>query len=342
MGILLRNSGCRMRRYLMAGLKTVMLENRYLRITVLESKGADIVELLYKPLDIDILFKTPWGIESPASYTPSSTNPPGSFLDYYEGGWQTIFPVGGGPDTINGGYVGRHGELHTIPWELTVLKDAPDEVAIQLAVQTRRLPFLITKTITLREDSKSLQIVERIKNLSSVSFECMWGNHPAFGEPFLDDSVELTTSFQKAVIVNEALPEASNLKAGVYDWPLLKTKSGGIVDFTPIQNAGKDAANQIFLTSAAADKVWCALTNHNLKFGFKMIWDSDVFGSAWIWQENNATSKYPWYKRAKVLAVEPFSSYPAGIENARRQGNLVVFKPEELKEEQIQVEFFTL
>jgi hypothetical protein len=62
-----RNYGCRIREYLYRDLKTVILENELLRISILVDKGTDIFEFLFKPLDLDVLWHSFNGIRSPGN-----------------------------------------------------------------------------------------------------------------------------------------------------------------------------------------------------------------------------------------------------------------------------------
>ncbi|MQG21982.1 MAG: hypothetical protein FI688_00715, partial [SAR202 cluster bacterium] len=43
------------------GLKTVILENKHIRIQILSDKGADISSFVHKATDTEFMFKTPWG-----------------------------------------------------------------------------------------------------------------------------------------------------------------------------------------------------------------------------------------------------------------------------------------
>lgn len=58
-----RNSGCRITVDIYFGdIPAVMLENEFIRMTVLAGRGADVVEFLYKPLDVDLVWLTSNGI----------------------------------------------------------------------------------------------------------------------------------------------------------------------------------------------------------------------------------------------------------------------------------------
>lgn len=52
-----RNHQCRTDEFLWRGHRLIVLENELLRIGVLASKGADLVELRYKPRDLDLLWR---------------------------------------------------------------------------------------------------------------------------------------------------------------------------------------------------------------------------------------------------------------------------------------------
>ena len=61
-----RNHGCRISdAWTFQGMRTLILENELLRVTVLVDKGSDIVEFRYKPFDLDFLFLSPGGIRNP-------------------------------------------------------------------------------------------------------------------------------------------------------------------------------------------------------------------------------------------------------------------------------------
>nr|BAJ46972.1 hypothetical protein HGMM_F40C01C13 [Candidatus Caldarchaeum subterraneum] len=56
--------------------------------------------------------------------------------------------------------------------------------------------------------------------------------------------------------------------------------------------------------------------------GFEMIWDVSIFRYLWFWQNYN-TPDYPWYGRAWNIALEPCTSYPAGLPEQVKHGTHV-------------------
>ena len=152
-----RKHGCRLQLYERRGLRHLVLENRALRVTVLPDKGADIVELRLKALDLDVLWTSPTGLRDPRITIPSSDGV-GAMMDLYEGGWQEIVPSGGPSSTHLGATWGQHGESTTLPWEIQVVEDAPDHLAVTLRVRLLRYPLTLCKTLHLRGDRAVLEI----------------------------------------------------------------------------------------------------------------------------------------------------------------------------------------
>ncbi len=113
-------------------MKTLTMEKELIRVSILVDKGTDIFEFLYKPLDLDVLWHSFNGIRSPATFTASKENPDGVFLDYYEGGWQELFPSIGDACTYRGAHIGTHGEVCHTPWGYRIEQDRPQEISTSL------------------------------------------------------------------------------------------------------------------------------------------------------------------------------------------------------------------
>ena len=79
-----RNYGCRITEYIYRGLRTIILENELIRVTILADKGSDIIEFLHKPTDTDFLWRSPLGVKDPSIFVPTTASPRGAFLDDYE------------------------------------------------------------------------------------------------------------------------------------------------------------------------------------------------------------------------------------------------------------------
>jgi hypothetical protein len=88
-----RNWGARILEYEHKGMQVVFLENEKLKVGVLVDKGTDVIEFNHKPTDTDFVWLAPGGVRNPTSYLSTAPDPLATFLDYYPGGWQEIFPT---------------------------------------------------------------------------------------------------------------------------------------------------------------------------------------------------------------------------------------------------------
>src|SRR5262245_1258195 len=102
--------------------RPLLLENDLLSATVLLDKGADIHCLIYKPRKLDVLWKTPWGLKRPAPGVPSCAESTAAWLEIYPGGWQEIFPNGGGACTYKRAELNMHGEASVTTWDAEILE----------------------------------------------------------------------------------------------------------------------------------------------------------------------------------------------------------------------------
>jgi hypothetical protein len=75
-----------------AGAQVAVLENENIRVKVVPEKGSDIVEIVYKKRNLNLLYESPIGFRRFGTLSAPSVTGDSSFLDFYEGGWQDIVP----------------------------------------------------------------------------------------------------------------------------------------------------------------------------------------------------------------------------------------------------------
>jgi hypothetical protein len=313
-----RNWGCRVcDEWTYKGMRACVLENELLRITVLVDKGTDIIEFLYKPRDIDFMWRTPMGWRNPATFTPTVASAAGSFLDLYGGGWQECFPAGGGPCTSKGAEFGVHGEVALLPWHGKIVKDTPEEIAAKFWVRTVRTPFYLEKTLSLKANSPVLTLAERVVNEGEEEMELMWGHHPVFGVPLLSDKCRVDAPAKTVEVQSPPQDPNSRLPEGQrFSWPNCKTVDGKDVDISIIPGPDTGSHDLAFLMDF--EDGWYALTNSEKKVGVGMRWDIEVMPYCWFWMMYGGGHGYPWYGRCYNVALEPWTSYP-GVNFTRAQ-----------------------
>jgi len=323
-----RKHGCRILEYRQCGLRTVTLENRALRVTVLPDKGSDIVELRLKALDLDVLWASPSGLRDPRTTRPSSEGV-GAFMDLYEGGWQEILPSGGPPSIHAGTSWGQHGETATLPWEYRIEADTTDHVAVALRVRLLRYPLTVHKVLRLRDERATLELSETLTNEADEPIDLMWGHHPTVGAPFLSAACRLQLPGGTVRVPPEAAFERQRAGPGATgEWPRVQARDGSALDLSCMPAPGARTAEFLYVTDVPEG--WFAISNGELGAGFGMCWDPGVFRHVWYWQVARGAFGYPWYGRTYSMALEPWTSWPGdGLAAAVHEGTALTLAPGE-------------
>jgi hypothetical protein len=236
-----RNWGARVREYQVKGMRAVFLENERLRVGVLADRGTDVIEFNYKPRDLDFVWLTAGGVRNPTRYVSTSPDPVATYMDYYPGGWQEILPSGGPPSTYRGAQFGQHGEVTQLPWDYEIVADEPAAVAVRFRVRGQKSPLLLEKTLRLAAGEPCLEVTERAVNDSPVDYEAMWGQHLAFGPPFLAPGCRITLPEGATVLPHPVpiAPGGRRVAAGrTYTWPLAQAEDGTSVDLSVVPDRG--------------------------------------------------------------------------------------------------------
>ncbi|WP_433190425.1 DUF4432 family protein [Actinoallomurus sp. CA-150999] len=306
-----RNWGCRVHEITLAGLRAIVLENELLRVTVLADKGGDVVEFCHKPRDLDFAWLAPAGLRDPRDVAGGAADDAALFHDQYEGGWQEVFPNGGAPSTYRGAALAQHGEVAGLRWDAVIVEDDPGAVAVRLTVRTRRLPFRLAKTFRLTSGEPTLTIEEELHNESGVDLDAMWGHHIVFGAPFLRPGARIRMPEGVHVMPHETAinpPERRVGEAG--PWPV----PDGVTDLSVVPEPG--APSDIVYLTGFTDG-WYEVAD-----ALRVEWDASVLPYVWMWQELGAWRDYPWWGRAYVVGLEPFSSLPTnGLAEAVENGS---------------------
>lgn len=325
-------SGCRISdEWTYQDLQALVLENHLLRVVVLVGKGSDIVEFRYKPLDLDFLLHMPGGMRNPRQYTPSAYTS-GAFIDYYSGGWNEVLPNGGPGVIYKGAALGQHGEISLIPWQYTILEQTAERVSVSLSVRPLRTPFYLQKTLSLERGRAVLTIEETLTNEAGMTMDLMWGQHIAFGRPFLDEGARVDVAPCR-ILAHAIMPdyEPRRFQPGAENnWPLLPTPDGSLADASDIPAFGKAEAQEMAYLLDLTDG-WYAITNPQRQAGFGIRFDHHLYRYIWYWQQlGNVAKGAPWWGRLHTTALEPWTSFPTnGLLEAIENGSALQLAPGE-------------
>lgn len=321
-----RNYGCRVQDKLrIHGYRAVVLENEKLEVTVLPDKGADIISLTYKPKDIDFMWRSPYGLDDNEKPYRGDRN----FLEMYEGGWQEILPTGSGGGVYKNARFMFHGETPYLPWTWEIIEDTPACVAVRFSVTCKKMPIRAERIMRLRSHQSELEIEETVENLSPEGFHFMWGHHPAIGAPFLSEHCTLQLPTEHGVLI-ERIWKDDSVQNGEIHWPYLPNG----IDLSRIRPEGDESKFMIMMDQLSRGSY--QIVNSQLKLGVEMNWDLSVMPYLWLWMNFNGEAGYPWYKRAYLMAVEPWTSIiydgTDGLNEAIANGSAVYLSPGDTKD----------
>jgi galactose mutarotase-like enzyme len=290
---------------------------------------------------MDFVWLTAGGVRNPTSYLSTSPDPLATFMDFYPGGWQEIFPNGGAPSSYLGAGFGQHGEVSNLPWDYEIVEDEEDSVAVKFSVKTQKTPFYLEKELRLRSGESRLLVEETLTNESEMSLHAMWGHHLAFGRPFLEEGCRIRLPEGATVIPHgrPTHPEGRRVKGDRnYAWPFAAGVSGEEVDLSVLPEPGT-LPEMLYLTDLSDG--YYEIENPEKGLGLRVRWDVGQMPYLWFWQEYGASGFYPWYGRHYNIGLEPFSSFPTnGLEEAVDNGTALSIGARERRRFSFRAEVF--
>jgi len=269
------------------GLRTVVLENRLLRVVILPEAGAKIWQITYKPFDADLLWNNP-------RIAPARLPVNSRYDDVWSGGWDELFP-NDEVALIEGESYPDHGELWTGEWQAESFSSV-DEVGVRLRCVTPISSIEVEKTIRLRRVPACLEFRHRFTNRGRTAFPFLWKLHPAMAV-----SPQHRIDFPPMqVVVEPAFPGTLSGAPAVGEWPVVKTANGSV------------DLRRVYGTQMKGN--WCALTNSETGLACGWQFDPEVFRCCWLF------ATYGGWRNYNVAVLEPCTGYPLNFEAMKAAG----------------------
>lgn len=283
---------------------TLELGGDDIALTIDPGRGADILSLVHRRTGVDVLFRTPWREHADAvcaGRTPSTLDPDAVWLEHYRGGWQTLFPNAGPARSVCGAPVPFHGEASAVPWEV----DAVSRDAASLHVDLFSVPVSIERTVRLAGPTATVE--DRLLNRSGAGLDVDYVQHPAFGGEFLAGDVRIDAGARRFTSDPGSATDAA--PGSEHAWPWASGEEGDIL----LGSLPADGSSRsVFGWLDDFSEHRASIVNRDLGLAAHLAWDGEHLPYAWFWQESNATATFPWYKRARVVAIEPASTTTSG------------------------------
>jgi hypothetical protein len=298
------------------GSDRVVIESDALRVSLNTAVGGTITAIEHKGLGASVLGRTPWKTEAGPAASISAPDER-TWLRHYEGGWPLLFPNGGEACAFEGAFHGFHGEASLAPWDAEV-----DAAAVRLARRFATIPVEMHREIVV--SGELLTIQETVRMQGAQPIRVMWGHHPTFGSDLLAGPFEIQSGARHIMIDGRYDPDRNPLTPGaVGRWPSVPGKTGSFDLSRPEGPMAALACLHDF------DSAWVSIRRLDDSVGAALSWDPGVFPYAWLWYELGGTPEPPWCGKARLIGVEPNTTWPAnGLADAdRRGGRLMTLLP---------------
>ncbi len=285
----------------MAGLIT--LGGSGITVTLDPSLGGEIVQI-----DVDgvgLLASYDWTVPVPASRSSSYGDARLDWLSEYRGRWQLLVPNAGAGCVVDGAPLPFHGEWSRC--HVDVIIHEQHRVVVRGGL---RLPFVVEREVQVLESPRRVSVTTSITNVATSRQGFVWGEHPAFtAAP--GDRIDLP--------VGSVTDRVEPLTRPAAMWPF-EPETGIDLSVVP----GETPLESVhYLPDRPAG--WCALRRTEISVA--LCWDIVDFPHLWMWREF-ASSGFPFYGRASIVALEPASSWPGtGLADAIDRGQAHWLEP---------------
>lgn len=277
------------------------LGNGQIRVDIDPGHGADVLQVTDVASGVGVLAATPWRARADSirdhHMAPSAIDPADRWLEQYRGGWQTLCPNAGPSRRVGGVEVGFHGEASVSAW----LVEAADDAGARLSIDLFSVPVRIEREVLVV--GTSLVQTDTLINLSDLEVDLDYVSHPAFGGVFLDGRCRVKTDAATFTLD----PDESGEHTAA--WPSSPTADGA-PDLRAVPSPGESSRTFGWLSDF--DEGWYSITNADLGLAVRVEWDARTLPHAWWWQELNASADHPWFRRARIMAIEPASTTTSG------------------------------
>lgn len=306
---------------IICGIKTLVLSNEKISVTILVDKGGDISQITYLPEKVDFLH-----VEKKNFSCYENRDLHICRLEKYSqdstGGWQDVVPgYGRYGNTVLKDY--PVGIAATVPWKVVEeTKEKP--VSVLLETHLPLFPLLMKKRIRLEDETVFIE--ESIHNEGKENAEFTWTQHSVFGGNFLDENVEILYPGEEIFLSSLYAKEGRNKEAFYENIHAVTMPDGSVRDLARMRKRENDG--QLIFTMKAKEGCF-ELFHRNKKLGMRVNWNLFFFPYIRCWYQNS-DSGYSY-------ALEPCNYSYSSFEDTDREKMYLCLSPGEEKSTVLQV-----
>lgn len=290
-----------------------VLNSSRLRVVVVPELGGKIVSLLDKPSSHEWLLQP--------SQEPKRANYGSSFVSAGLYGWDEMCPtIDACSYPFQGQYAGTmlpdHGDVWSVPWKTFAVSSKK----IGLQVWGTVLPFVLTRTLRLFDDS-TLSFHYELKNQQQQPLAIFWAAHPLFACNEWTQ-VLLPKNVHEVVCTNHSDPTYSI--GACVPWPTVIGSTGETQSLDRIGSAGKRSFRKFFVPPDQAIST-ASILQYEKGIELSLKWTESVVPYLGIWIDEGA------FADQSNVALEPMTGYFDALDTCYHNGHITLLQPGEVR-----------
>lgn len=291
------------------GIRSVLLENEFVRVLVFPELGAKIYDLIYKPFQKNVLWHNP-------RIKPTKVPLGAAFDDVWCGGWDEIFP-NDAPCNVNGERYPDMGEAWSIAWGYSIIRpeERPETATLVTSVTTPITPCRLVRSLTIRAGEPTMHLRYLLENVGQDAVNFLWKIHPAFD---INESCSIGV-LAKTGIVDPRYAHLYSESSRRYRWPVAQSKGGGRIDLSRVSPPTAHTCSLHYVTDLedGAVKLMNPMDNVDVKISFP----KQILNNIWLFLA------YGGYRSLYTAVIEPSTSYPYDLAQAISEGRTSHLNP---------------
>ena len=252
------------------------LENDHLKAEIFLPRGGEMIGLTDKKTGAQVIRQVD-GFRD--VYDRIIRDKPRYYDDYMNewttGGWFEMFPHASRTiDNDPSGYC-VHGDLRFAACTAEILHSSKREAAVKVIAQGFKIDLVHIRIYTIKDNDRMVRVIEKVINKTGSDLPIIWGHHPTFGTPFIDDC-EVEIPAKNIYCEADMLPNAFPMWNGQ--------------DIRKTMPAQQEAGHRmLFLTEFDTGRY--TIRNAKLGVALRVEWDPKTFPVVWYWNSRGGNGK---------------------------------------------------